>query len=156
VGDPELERLLEEESALNALLDCRTAPKTSSNFTRQVLDRTRKLELAGDRVGRSVQNKSLSWYNRFRSLLSAMHPAWRHSGVAWTGLTAMLLVFGGAWWLYNPLPPADPWTQMAYEITQATSGSGIGMDALANFDAIHRMNALARPEDDALVAALMQ
>jgi hypothetical protein len=135
-GNPADARLLEEELALNALLDSRPLPKVSSNFTSRVW-----AEIDRADAGRPVA--APTWSTRLLHLLEALR-----TGPAVALGTVLIAATLG-------------WGQVAKhrQSTLATNLSEISrtapdVDVLRDFESIRAMAVKPEPGDLALIAAL--
>ena len=137
-ADPEVLADLEMELALNGLLAATAAPAVASNFARRVVD--------GIRTGDAP---------RPTGVLSAA--GWLRRGWHWLGPAFAVLVLAGGLgaWRWQDRAEARG-ARAAAELTGMATAGGVPPTALADFDAVRRLNAVARPEDEELVIALLQ
>lgn len=143
---------LEEDLRLNRLLNLRPMPGASTDMAARVLSEIRALESAeGARVSAGQRMIEV-----LREVISDVRRMFSGTGLRWTGALAVLALMGIVWFRQPEGTGSDSLNAKALEVTYTASISGLEVDALANFDAIHRMNASARPEDDDLILALMQ
>lgn len=175
--DTPMELEFDEERALDRLLDLRTAPQVRNTFLDEVMSRVSQEQTAfslsktacrtsDTRPIPRVSWLSAVWHSLGRRIPWALQRvgsffasiAGDHSRFwsALAGGTAVLLVFGAVWLSTEPGGTVPVNGDELGGLVANSGGVTFGMDALANFDVIHRMNTLVRAEDDALVVALMQ
>lgn len=127
---------LERELALNDLLDGhRPAPAVSTNFVaRVVAEATRPVPPRG--------------------LVSRILEALRHlASPRLVGFAALALAVGIGWRSID-VRRQDRMAREAVEMARAASG--IDVESFADFEAVRRLDAVAKPDDDALIVALAQ
>jgi len=133
---PPERRRLDEELALNHLLDAHRRPEpVSTNFTSLVIAE----------IGRDAARPRpvVPWWTRLRWLPRA------------ATFATIALVTGIRWTRFDYQRQQRIATN-ALEWSQAASLSGLDASSLADFDAVRRLAAAPRAEDDALILALAQ
>ncbi len=142
-GRPAELRRLEQELALNALLDARPgAPRAASNFAALVQQRI----AAEDRQALQAKRGGAGrWWWRWLG----PHPAW--------ALTAVAVVCGitGTWGVRNQQYRSQMAASVA-TVALTASSPGLSADSLEDYEVIRRLGAVAQPGDDALIAALAE
>lgn len=141
VGRTAETRRLEQELALNAMLDFRPgAPKAATNFAALVRTRIETNERARVRVSSSV---GVGWRAWLRPLLG----------------TAILTVTLGLGWQAYLIQYQRQVRRLATSVTTMAFSAGspeLTPESLENYEVIRRLGAIPRPEDDALIAALAE
>lgn len=130
-GRPRELARLDQELALNKLLDGRAGHRASGNFTRRVMDAIALDEAATERA-RAGRRRWL-WLPRFA--LTA----------------ALLLAVGAGWWQFR----SSRRSQIAAGVVAVSRAAAIpGVEVLQDFEAIRSFRTAAQPGDVALLAAL--
>ena len=130
-GRPRELARLDEELALNGLLDSRPVPRTASNFTARVM-----AEIAAEtaRAERS-QAQRWSWFRLPRLVFAA---------------TVALALALGAYQLQR-----HHRAQLAVSVSEVSLAAAVpGIEVLRDFEAIRSFRTVAQPGDVALLAAL--
>lgn len=142
-GRPAELRRLEQELALNAILDSRPgAPKAATNFAAQVLARITEEDR---KTLRERENfRSLGWWRR-----------WRGGRPAWVLATVTVLGLSFGWRVLNQSQRSQMAATVA-TVALTTSTPGLSAENLENYEIIRRLGAQAQPGDDALIAALVE
>lgn len=133
-GRPRELARLDEELALNGLLDARPVSRAASNFTARVMS-----EIAADtaRAGRSRAHR-WPWFRLPRLMLAA------------TAATAAVALVLGAWQLQR-----HHRAQLAVSVSEVSLAAAVpGVEVLQDFEAIRSFRTAAQPGDVALLAAL--
>lgn len=141
-GRPKELQRLEQELALNALLDARPgAPRAASNFAAQVNERI----AMEDRLGNLTRHRSArtGW-----ALLFGGRAGWALAAATAVGL-------GVVWISLNRNHRAQMAASVA-TVALTASSPGLSADSLENYEIIRRLDAAAQPGDDALIAALAE
>jgi hypothetical protein len=134
---PPEQRRLDEELALNSLLDShRPAPPVSSNFTSRVLSEIHRANPS--------KTRSSSWWHRIPRFATAL------------SLAALVLIAGFTWSTTRTQSQLTELAQTALDVGQSTTVAGLDEISLADFDVIHRLGTESNPDDDALILALAQ
>lgn len=142
-GRPSELRRMEQELALNALLDARpNAPVARSNFAARVASRieagNRHPRTAWTTLGRGIA----SWISVLRR-----RPVWALGLVAVTGALA---------WQWAGHSRRWEMAATAAQVAQSVTAPGLPPENLADYEAIRRLGTIPRPEDEALIAALAE
>ncbi len=142
VGWPTETRRLEEELALNAMLDFRPgAPNAATNFAALVRTRIETEERARVRVSSSVW---VGWRVWLRPLLLG---------------TAILTVTLGLGWQGYLIQHHRQVQRLATSVTTMDFSAGspeLTPESLEDYEVIRRLGATPQPEDEALIAALAE
>lgn len=141
-GRPKELQRLDQELALNALLDARPrAPRAATNFAAVVQQRI----MAEDRLAEATRKRvPMRWWH----WVLGGHPAWSMAAMLVVGLT-----LGGVW--LNRSHRAQMAASVA-TVALTASAPGLSADSLENYEIIRRLDTAALPGDDALIAALVE
>lgn len=138
LGEAERARL-QEELALNALLDAhRPPPPVSSNFTARVLA---GVERASDAEGERPAPEP--WWRRLFPLPRV-------------AAAAILIAVGAMIWTQTQAERDIQLAAGVLEVGKASAIPGLDAASLADFEVIQRVHAQPKPEDEALILALAQ
>jgi hypothetical protein len=142
-GKPAELRRFEEEAALNEVLDARPgAPVAASNFSTRVRERI-ELEAKADRRARAERSGRGIW------------PAWLRPAFALAALCGSLGIGWNSFQAYHR-HHAELIARGASTLAFSASSPELSGESLENYDVIRRLGSNPEPDDEALIAALVE